>query len=155
MIQKDPNKETAPNNNRPIICVPMMWKILTAQIREEIYYSLISRGWFPDEQKGCRKGPRGTAELLYIDQHILNESKKQTEKSRNGLDRLQKGVWYGSAKLDNKLSQNVQNIIRNHKLHKKNHEKLESWINSRRKKLGWSKSKEGFSKEMHYHPYYL
>ena len=30
---------------------------------------------FPDEQKGCRKGSRGTAELLYIDQHILNESK--------------------------------------------------------------------------------
>ena len=27
------------------------------------------------EQKGCRKGSRGTAELLYIDQHILNESK--------------------------------------------------------------------------------
>ena len=30
---------------------------------------------FPDEQKGCRKGSRGTAELLYIDQHTLNESK--------------------------------------------------------------------------------
>ena len=53
----------------------MMWKILTAQIREEIYYSLTSHGLFPDEQKECRKGSRGTAELLYIDQHILNESK--------------------------------------------------------------------------------
>ena len=30
---------------------------------------------FPDKQKGCRKGSRGTAELLFIDQHILNESK--------------------------------------------------------------------------------
>ena len=52
-----------------------MWKILTAQIREEIYSSLTSRGLFPDEQKGCYKGPRGTAELHHIDQHILNESK--------------------------------------------------------------------------------
>ena len=52
----------------------MMWKILTAQIREKIYYSLTSRGLFPDEQKGCCKGSRGTAELFYIDQHILNES---------------------------------------------------------------------------------
>ena len=52
-----------------------MWKILTAQIREEIYYSLTIRGLFPDEQKGCCKGSRGTAELLYIDQHILNENK--------------------------------------------------------------------------------
>ena len=52
-----------------------MWKILTAQIREEIYYSLTSRGLFPDEQKGYCKGSRGIAELFYIDQHILNESK--------------------------------------------------------------------------------
>ena len=43
--------------------------------RELIYYSLTSRRLFPDEQKGCHKGSRGTAELLYIDQHILNESK--------------------------------------------------------------------------------
>ena len=75
LIQKDPSKGTAPNNYRPITCLHMMWKILTAQIKEKIYYSLTSRGLFPDEQKGCRKGSRGTAELLYIDQHILNESK--------------------------------------------------------------------------------
>ena len=47
-----------------ITCLPMMWKILTVQIREEIYYLLTSHGLFPDEQKGCRKGSRGTAELL-------------------------------------------------------------------------------------------
>ena len=52
-----------------------MWKILTAQIREKFYYSLTSRGLFSDEQKGCHKGSGGTAELLYIDPHILNESK--------------------------------------------------------------------------------
>ena len=57
-----------------------MWKILTAQIREEIYYSLTSRGLFPEEQKGCRNGSRGTAELLYIDQHILSESKTRRKK---------------------------------------------------------------------------
>ena len=72
---KKKNKGTAPNNYRPITCLPVMWKILTAQIREEIYYSLTSRGLFPEEQKLCRKGSRGTAELLYIDQHILSESK--------------------------------------------------------------------------------
>ena len=55
----------------------MTWKILTTQIRVEIRYLLTSRGLFPDEQKGCRKGSRGTAELLYIDQHILNESKNR------------------------------------------------------------------------------
>ena len=28
LIQKDPLKETTPNNNRPLTCLPMMWKIL-------------------------------------------------------------------------------------------------------------------------------
>ena len=74
-FQKDPSKGTAPNNYRPITCLPNMWKTLTAQVREKIYYSLTSRRLFPDLQKGCRKGSRGTADLLYIDQHILNESK--------------------------------------------------------------------------------
>ena len=53
----------------------MIWKILTAQIREKIYYSLASCGLFPDEQKGRRKGSRDIAELLNINQHILNGSK--------------------------------------------------------------------------------
>ena len=48
---------------------------INTQIKENIYYSLSSRGLFLDEQKRCCKGPRGTAELLYIDQHIQNESK--------------------------------------------------------------------------------
>ena len=77
LIQKDSSKGTAPNNYGPITCLPMMLKILTAQLREEICYSLTSRGLFPVEQKGCRKGSRRTAELLYIDQHILNESRNR------------------------------------------------------------------------------
>ena len=76
-IQKDPSKGTSLNSYRPITCLPLMWKILTAQIREKIYYSLISRGLFPNEQKGCRKGSRGRAELLDIDKYILNESKNR------------------------------------------------------------------------------
>ena len=75
LIQKDPSKLTAPNNYRPKTCQPIMWKILTGQIREEIYYSLTSCGLFPEKQKGCCKGSRDTAKSFYIDQHILNESK--------------------------------------------------------------------------------
>ena len=46
LIQKDPSKGTAPNNYRLITCLPMMWKISTAEIMEEIYNSLTSRGLF-------------------------------------------------------------------------------------------------------------
>ena len=74
LIQKDPNKRNAPNNCRQITCLPMTWKIHTTN-KEQIYNPLTSRGLFVDEQKRCRKGSRGTAELLYIDQQILNECK--------------------------------------------------------------------------------
>ena len=77
LIQKDPSKGTATNNYRRITCLPMMWKILTAQIMKEIYYSLTSRGLFPNEEKKGCKGSRGTAGLLYINQRILNESKNK------------------------------------------------------------------------------
>ena len=73
-IQKDVIKGNAPVNYWPITCLSMMWKILTAQIREQIYYSLISHGMFPDDQKGCCMRTRCTEELLRIDQHILSES---------------------------------------------------------------------------------
>ena len=49
-------------------------EILTTQIREGIYNSLMSHRPFLEEQKGCCKWIRGGGELLYIDQHILNES---------------------------------------------------------------------------------
>ena len=71
----------------------------------------------------------------------------QTEKSIYGLDWLQIGIWYGSAKLDNKLSQNVRNITWSHKLYREKHENQESGIDCRWKKLSWSKdTKRYFSR---------
>ena len=52
-----------------------MWEILTAQTKEEIYYSFECYGLFPEEQKGCRKRIRAIDVQLYIDQHILKEVK--------------------------------------------------------------------------------
>ena len=127
-----------------------MWKILTVQIREEIYYSLTSRGLFPVEQKGYRNGFRGTGELLYIDQSIFNESKARQKKISYGLGWLQNVISYGPVKLDDKLPQNVQNIRWSHELYRENHENLESGIDSRREKF-----KEVYFMEMHYHRYYL
>ena len=63
----------------------------------------------------------------------------KTEKSSSGLCLLQKGIWYGSTKLDNTLSQNMQNITWSHKLHRKDHVNLENEAGSRRKKLSRNK----------------
>ena len=69
--KKQKNKKVHPNNYRPIICLPLQWKILTAQIREEILYSVICHGLNPEEQKGCYKG---SGDLRYIYEHTFKES---------------------------------------------------------------------------------
>ena len=74
LIKKKTQKEPSQTIIDPLI--PMMWKIRTEQIKEEIYYLLISRGPFPKEQKGCRKGKRKT-DLLYIDQYIFKGKKRR------------------------------------------------------------------------------
>ena len=56
-----------------------MKKILTAKIREYVYNSLISRGLFPKEPKGCLNWTRCTGEHLYIDQHILKDGKTRRQ----------------------------------------------------------------------------
>ena len=138
LIQKDPSKGTTPNNYRPITCLLMTWKILTTQIRETIYYSLTSRGLFPDEQKRCRKGPRGTVELLYIDQHILNESKTRRKNLAMAWIDYKKAYdmvpqsWIINCLKMYKISHEVMNFI---KKTNKQHEDLESGTDSRRKKL--------------------
>ena len=53
----------------------MMWKILTAQVREEIYYLLIICGLFLEEQKRCHKGTRRTGYLLTHPQGEQNAMK--------------------------------------------------------------------------------
>ena len=55
LIQNDQSKGTTPNTYCSITCLEIMWKILTAQIKEEIYYSLTSHLLFPEVQNGWRK----------------------------------------------------------------------------------------------------
>ena len=65
--QKDKSKGNVASNYRPITCLPLMWKLLTGVIADQIYARLDQQKLLPEEQKGCRKGSRGTNDLLYID----------------------------------------------------------------------------------------
>ena len=48
----------------------MMWKIFTAQVREESYYSLTSRGLFHEEYQGCPKRSKiKDVNILYLREH--------------------------------------------------------------------------------------
>ena len=56
-----------------------MWKLLTGVIADEIYAHLDQEKLLPEEQKGCRKGSRGTNDLLYIDRAVIKEVKPRNK----------------------------------------------------------------------------
>ena len=67
LLQKDKSKGNVASNYRPITCLPLMWKLLTGVIADQIYAHLDQDKLIPEEQKWCRKDSRGTNDLLYID----------------------------------------------------------------------------------------
>ena len=89
-----------------------------------------SRGLFPEKQKDLQKIQKHKKTILHRSVHLQREQ-DVIEKSRYGLDWLQKGIWYGPTKLDYNLPQNVQNI--------RNHENLKSGIYSTWEKFNWNK----------------
>ena len=52
-----------------------MWNLLTGVIADQIYVHLDQEKLLPEEQKGCRKGSRGSNDLLYIDRAVIKEVK--------------------------------------------------------------------------------
>ena len=79
MLQKDKSKGNAASYYRPITCLPLMWKLLTGVIADQIYAHLDQEKLLPEEQKGCRKGSRGTNDLLYIDKAVIKEVKSRNK----------------------------------------------------------------------------
>ena len=140
LIQINAQNGAVLNNYRPITCLLMLRKILKAQIRVEIYDSLINRELLPEEQKRCCKWTGETGENYYA---LINTSSirgKRDGKYSYGVDWQQKGLRYSPPNLDNTPSQNVLVI----KFIEKNHENLDSGIDGRRKKLNWGKSPERY-----------
>ena len=74
LIQKDNSKGIEQSNYRPITCLPLVWKLLTGLISDEIYIFLESGKLLPEEQKGCKRKSMGTADLLFIDRLVLQEA---------------------------------------------------------------------------------
>ena len=77
---KDPQKGNAPSNYRPITCLSVIWKLLTGILTEEVYSFMEEQKMLTEEQKGCKRGSRGTNDLLYIDKKVLKELKQRRKK---------------------------------------------------------------------------
>ena len=77
LLQKDKSKGNVASNYRPISCLPLMWRLLTGVIADQMYAHLDQEKLLPEEQNGCRKGSRGTNDLLYIDRAVIKEVKSK------------------------------------------------------------------------------
>ena len=74
---KDRSKGNAASNFRPISCLPLMWKMLTGMLSEQLYEHVDTNDMLPSEQKGCRKETCGTKDQLLIDKMVLKSCKKR------------------------------------------------------------------------------
>lgn len=75
LIQKDKSKGKVASNYRPITRLPLVWKLLTGVLADEIYEFLESNNILEEEQKGCKKNSRGTHDSLFIDRMVMREAK--------------------------------------------------------------------------------
>ena len=112
----------------------MMYKIRTAQIREEIYYSLVFCKLFQEGQNWCHRGKIGTNDLWFIDKHIL----KKPKWGRRSIDYKKTNHMIPQTWIIE--FENFQNIRQNHKLRHECYRKLENGTDSRKSKPSWDKS---------------
>ena len=79
LLQKDKSKGNVPSNYRPITCLSLMWTLLAGVIADQIYPHLDQEKLLPEEQKGCRKGSRGTNDLISSDRAVIKEVKSRNK----------------------------------------------------------------------------
>ena len=77
LIMKDVKKGNIASNYRPITCLPVMYKLLTSMIAEDLYRHMDDQQLFPEEQKGCKKRSRGTKDQLIIDKAVLKDCRSR------------------------------------------------------------------------------
>ena len=58
LLQKDKSKGNITGNYKPTTCLPLMWKLLSGVIADQIYGHLDHHKLLPEEQKGYRKRSR-------------------------------------------------------------------------------------------------
>ena len=93
---KDVKKGSVTSNYRPITCLPVVHKLLTGMIAEDISDHLVGNGLFPDERKGCKKRMRGTKDQLVIDKAVWKDCKKRKTNLTTGRRTIwcpTRGLW--------------------------------------------------------------
>ena len=76
------DQDPAVTNFRPITSLPLMWKLLTAILGEELCGHLEKKSLLPDERKGCRRNSRDTKDQLLINKTITRNCKRRLTELR-------------------------------------------------------------------------
>ena len=66
ICQKDPSKGNAVDNYRPILCLPLMWKLMTGTIAERIYNFLDVNDKLPVDKKDVGKKQRDQRSIMNL-----------------------------------------------------------------------------------------
>ena len=77
LLLKDKSKGNEVTNYRPIICLPLMWKLITGIVADEIYNHLEENDLLPEEQKGYCRCSRGTKDKLLIDKAVMKNCRRR------------------------------------------------------------------------------
>ena len=118
LILKDPNKGNQPGNYRPITCLPLLWKTLTAVMAGKLYDHLEDQGIIGDEQKSCRRNTRGTKDHLLLDKAVLRDCRSRKTNLALGWIDYQKAYdlvphsWILETMNITGMAQNVIRLIR-------------------------------------------
>ena len=75
--RRTPKNGRSPSNYRPLTCLPVNWKILTTQIREEIYYSHLYRRRFRKNKMNAVGEQEEQMNYDIIDQPRLSKKPKR------------------------------------------------------------------------------
>jgi hypothetical protein len=78
MLPESGNLED-PTNNRPISCLPTLYKLLTSILAEKINDHMITNKVLADEQNRCWKGAQGCKEMLVIDSVVAQQVRKKKQ----------------------------------------------------------------------------
>jgi hypothetical protein len=63
-------KTDNPKNNRPVTCLPKIYKLLTSIISRRMQIYVEDENLMPKEQKGCCRGSKGCKDQLLISNAI-------------------------------------------------------------------------------------
>ena len=89
LLLKDKSKGNEVKNYRPITCSPLMWKLLTGIVADDIYNHLEENGLLPEEQKGYRRNNTGTKDWLLFDKAVVkNCNRRKAGLSMDWIDYL-------------------------------------------------------------------